>query len=119
MKANVRLWKSVQPHRRAFSTSPRRLEQYAFIGLGQMGFQMARNLQSKLSPSDTVRLYDLNKEAMERLAQEMRAQKAGGAAVQLADTAADAAKEAVCPYVPFLMSLLPANPHDDLVFQPV
>jgi len=119
MKANVRLWKSVQPHCRAFSTSPRRLEQYAFIGLGQMGFQMARNLQSKLSPSDTVRLYDLNKEAMERLAQEMRAQKAGGAAVQLADTAADAAKEAVCFLFSLLHVLAPCHLYDDLVFQPV
>lgn len=96
MKASVRLWKSAQPHSRAFSTSPRRLDNYAFIGLGQMGFQMARNLQSKLSPSDTVRLYDINREAVERLAQEMRAQKAGGAAVRLAESAADATKEAVC-----------------------
>ncbi|OIW32590.1 3-hydroxyisobutyrate dehydrogenase [Coniochaeta ligniaria NRRL 30616] len=94
MKANVRLWRDVQRQRRAFSTTPRRLDTYAFIGLGQMGFQMARNLQSKLSPSDTVRLFDINKDAMEKLAQELLASKAGGAAVQLAETAADAAKDA-------------------------
>jgi 3-hydroxyisobutyrate dehydrogenase len=115
MKSNIRLWKSFHSHCRAFSTSPRRLDQYAFIGLGQMGFQMARNLQSKLSPSDTVRIYDINKEAMEKLGQEMRAQKAGGAAVHLAETAADAAKEAVCSHLS-LMSLLFAILHDDLVF---
>jgi len=57
---------------------------------------MARNLQSKLTPSDTVRLYDINKDAMEKLAQEMRANKTGGAAVRLSETAADAAKDAVC-----------------------
>ncbi|KAB5576386.1 NAD binding domain of 6-phosphogluconate dehydrogenase-domain-containing protein [Coniochaeta sp. 2T2.1] len=95
MKANVRIWRSVQRQQRAaFSTTPRRLDNYAFIGLGQMGFQMARNLQSKLSPSDTVRIYDINKDAMEKLGQEMRANKGGGAAVRLAETAADAAKDA-------------------------
>lgn len=115
MKANVRLWRNVQRQGRAFSTTPRRLDNYAFIGLGQMvsllspliyhckpriltfyqGFQMARNLQSKLSPSDTVRLFDINTDAMEKLAQEMRASKAGGATVRIAETAADAAREAV------------------------
>jgi 3-hydroxyisobutyrate dehydrogenase-like beta-hydroxyacid dehydrogenase len=107
MKASVRLWKSIRPQRRTFSTTSRRLDNYAFIGLGQMGFQMARNLQHKLSPSDTVRLYDINKDAMEKLAQEMRAQKAGGAAVQLAETAADAIKEAVCTTILLASSSLP------------
>lgn len=69
---------------------------------------MARNLQSKLSPSDTVRLFDINKGAMEKLAQEMRASKVGGAAVQLAETAADAAKGAVCP-TSSLLYLLPCH----------
>lgn len=96
MKANVRLWRNMQHRRRTFSTTPRRLVSYAFIGLGQMGYQMARNLQSKLPPSDTVRLFDINKDAMEKLAQEVRASKAGGAAVHLAETAADAAQHAVC-----------------------
>ncbi len=76
---------------------------------------MARNLQSKLSPSDTVRLFDINKDAMEKLAQEMRASQAGGAAVRLADTAADAAKDAVCSQ-PSLSRFLSAIPYDDLVF---
>jgi len=70
------------------------LDNYAFIGLGQMGYQMARNLQSKLSPSDNVRIFDINRGAAEKLAQEMKTQQAGGAAVQIADSAADAAVEA-------------------------
>lgn len=115
MKPSVRLWKIAHPHRRAFSTSPRRLDNYAFIGLGQMGFQMARNLQSKLSPSDTVRLYDINREAAEKLAQAMRAQPAGGAAVRLAESAADAVKEAVRDIL-FFSVLLFRHPNDDLVF---
>jgi 3-hydroxyisobutyrate dehydrogenase len=66
---------------------------------------MARNLQYKLHPSDTVRLYDINKDAMEKLAQEMRASKAGGAAVHLAETAADAAREAVCLHALRVLSM--------------
>ncbi|KAF3024159.1 hypothetical protein E8E14_008254 [Neopestalotiopsis sp. 37M] len=78
--------------RRAFSTSPRRLDNYGFIGLGQMGYQMAKNLQAKLPPSDTIRLFDLNKDAVEQLAQTMMASPAGGAKVQIAESVYDAAK---------------------------
>ncbi|KAJ2907320.1 putative 3-hydroxyisobutyrate dehydrogenase protein [Zalerion maritima] len=94
MKAATRI-RSLQPlQRRAFSSSPRRLDTYGFIGLGQMGYQMAKNLQLKLSPSDTVCLFDLNKEAMSSLAGEMKQSQAGGAAVQLADSALNASKDA-------------------------
>lgn len=55
---------------------------------------MARNLQSKLSPSDSVSIFDLNKGAMEKLAQEMRASQVG-ATVELAAGAAEAARDAV------------------------
>lgn len=57
---------------------------------------MARNLQAKLSPKDCVFLFDINDDAMEKLAQEMKASQAGGAAVKLAESAADAANESVC-----------------------
>ncbi len=56
---------------------------------------MARNLQSKLSTADSIRLFDLNTAAVEKLAGEMRTQQAGGAAVEIFASAADAAKEAV------------------------
>ncbi|KAL2262310.1 hypothetical protein VTK26DRAFT_1770 [Humicola hyalothermophila] len=95
MKPTVRLWRpALRLQRRAFSTSPRRLDNYAFIGLGQMGYQMARNLQSKLAPSDNISLFDINTSAAEKLAQEMRTQQAGGAAAQVAASAVDACKEA-------------------------
>ncbi|KAL7629010.1 hypothetical protein AAE478_000528 [Parahypoxylon ruwenzoriense] len=79
--------------RRTFSTTPRRLENYGFIGLGQMGYQMAKNLQSKLSPSDSVRLFDINNDAARRLAEEMRASQTSGAAVEIAHNVNDAANE--------------------------
>lgn len=56
---------------------------------------MARNLQAKLPPSDSLRIFDINREAVQRLAGEMAASQAGGASVELADSAADASKEAV------------------------
>jgi len=81
-------------HVRAFSSTAHRLDTYGFIGLGQMGYQMARNLQSKLRPSDTVRLFDINRGAMRKLAAEMQTSQAGGAAVVLADSAEAASTEA-------------------------
>ncbi|KAK4126425.1 hypothetical protein N657DRAFT_567530 [Parathielavia appendiculata] len=95
MKNTGRLWRPVlRAQRRAFSSSSRLLDNYAFIGLGQMGYQMARNLQAKLPPSDTIRVFDINKAAAEKLAQEMKAQQAGGAAAQVATSAGDAARDA-------------------------
>lgn len=59
------------------------------------GYQMAKNLQSKLSPSDSISLFDVNKDAMHRLAEDMRTSQAGGAVVKLAEDVADAGKDAV------------------------
>jgi 3-hydroxyisobutyrate/3-hydroxypropionate dehydrogenase len=56
---------------------------------------MAKNLQSKLSPSDSVRLFDINKDAMHRLAEDMRTSQAGGAVIELAENIAEVAKDAV------------------------
>lgn len=56
---------------------------------------MARNLQSKLSPGDNVRLFDTYQAASEKLAQEMKTQQAGGAQPQVAESAAAASSDAV------------------------
>lgn len=64
---------------------------------------MAKNLQSKLPPSDSVRLFDINHGATNRLAAEMRSSQSGGAAVEVAHDVNDAAKEAVS-YSLFLYS---------------
>lgn len=55
---------------------------------------MAKNLQSKLQPTDKIALYDINADAMKSLEVEMKA--GSGAAVELSASAHDAAKEAVC-----------------------
>lgn len=64
---------------------------------------MARNLQAKLSPADNVSIFDINREAMQRLAGEMKAAQAGGASVTLASSAADASEEAVRSLLLFLI----------------
>lgn len=67
---------------------------------------MARNLQAKLPPSDSLKIFDINREAMQRLAGEMAASQAGGASVELADGVADASKEAVSV---FSFRLIPSS----------
>ena len=57
---------------------------------------MARNLQAKLPPSDTIRVFDINKAAAEKLVHAMKTQQAGGAVAEAADSAGDAARDAVC-----------------------
>lgn len=56
---------------------------------------MAKNLQAKLPPADSLSIFDINRDAMQRLAGEMTASQAGGASVELASSAADASKDAV------------------------
>ena len=55
---------------------------------------MAKNLQSKLGPGDKVSIFDIDSKAMKGLETEMQA-ASGGAAVELAASAFDAAKDAV------------------------
>jgi 3-hydroxyisobutyrate dehydrogenase len=85
---------SLLTSRRAFSSAPRRLASYGFIGLGQMGYQMAKNLQAKLPSHDSIRLFDINKDATHRLAEEMQVSSPGGATVKLVQNVADAAMDA-------------------------
>ncbi|PQK08328.1 hypothetical protein BB8028_0001g04050 [Beauveria bassiana] len=99
--------------RRGFATTARRLDSYAFIGLGQMGYQMAKNLQSKLQPSDKVSLYDINSDAMKRLQAELKAASTG-AAVELAASALDASKEADT-----VITVLPEPQHVQGVYQSI
>ncbi|KAL2267290.1 hypothetical protein VTJ83DRAFT_4567 [Remersonia thermophila] len=95
MKNTVRLWRPViRAQRRGFATTSRRLDNYAFVGLGQMGYQMARNLQSKLAPSDTISVFDVNASVAEKWVQEAKTQQPGGAAPKVARNAGDAARDA-------------------------
>lgn len=56
---------------------------------------MAKNLQSKLSPRDEIRIFDIDKDAVSNLAKEMGQSQTGGAKVAIVDSARDASTEAV------------------------
>ncbi|EFY97405.1 hypothetical protein MHUMG1_03860 [Metarhizium humberi] len=79
--------------RRGFASTAGRLDHYAFVGLGQMGYQMAKNLQSKLKSTDKVSVFDINPQAMKSLESDVKA-VSGGAKVELAPSAWAASKEA-------------------------
>lgn len=75
------------------------------------GYQMARNLQSKLTSGDKVSIFDINSEAMKGLETEMKA-VATGAVVELAASAFDASKDAVSTWCFFRQCFPRCN--DDL-----
>jgi 3-hydroxyisobutyrate/3-hydroxypropionate dehydrogenase len=60
---------------------------------------MARNLQAKLPPGDSISIFDINKTAVESLKAEMHKSSPGGASVQIAGSAAEASSEAVSPQI--------------------
>jgi ornithine cyclodeaminase/alanine dehydrogenase-like protein (mu-crystallin family) len=55
---------------------------------------MAKNLQAKLPPSDTLRIYDINAESVNKFASEAKA-SSGGAVVQIASSVHEAAEDSV------------------------
>ncbi|RFU32101.1 hypothetical protein B7463_g4241, partial [Scytalidium lignicola] len=76
--------------RRSFSSSLRTQAQWGFIGLGQMGYNMAKNLQSKLPSTDTLRIYDVNSDSLIKFANETQASSTG-AQVEIASSVKEAA----------------------------
>ncbi|RDL30757.1 3-hydroxyisobutyrate dehydrogenase [Venustampulla echinocandica] len=116
MRSNIRI---VSPagraalqyvQRRNFSSSLRCNAQWGFIGLGQMGYNMARNLQAKLPSSDTLRVYDINQESLNRFVDETKA-LSKGAAVQLASSVREAAEDSETT-----ITVLPEPSHVKKVF---
>lgn len=101
---------------RCFSVSASRDAQWGFIGLGQMGtfhlldkgpsianisvgYNMAKNLQKKLPPTDTLLIQDINSDATARFVAEIA--QTGGAAVRVASSPAEASDGSVS--IPFLL----------------
>ncbi|KAG5925370.1 hypothetical protein E4U42_004384, partial [Claviceps africana] len=105
----------LRPGSRGFASTEGRRERVAFVGLGQMdnpaesplpqGHQMARNLQSKLQPTDALSIFDINAQAMSRLDSEARSAE-GGAKVELARSAQAASREA-----DIVVTVLPGPDH--------
>ncbi|KAL2075927.1 hypothetical protein VTL71DRAFT_870 [Oculimacula yallundae] len=115
MRSNVRraaplIRSAIQLQRRSFSITSGRQAQYGFIGLGQMGYNMARNLQAKLPSSDTIRVYDVNPESVDRFANDTKV-LGSGAIVKTAETAREAAEDSDT-----IITVLPETTHVNNVF---
>ncbi|TVY39556.1 putative 3-hydroxyisobutyrate dehydrogenase, mitochondrial [Lachnellula occidentalis] len=95
--------------RRSFSASMGRQAQYGFIGLGQMGYNMARNLQASLPSTDTFRIFDVNAESLEKFANETKGNS--GAAVEIGASPRDTAEHSATT-----ITVLPGPPHVKNVF---
>ncbi|CAK3923682.1 3-hydroxyisobutyrate dehydrogenase, mitochondrial [Lecanosticta acicola] len=57
---------------RTFATSSRLQDTYGFIGLGRMGYPMAKNLRTKIPASDTIFVHDVNPTVCEQFASEFK-----------------------------------------------
>lgn len=62
---------------------------------------MARNLQAKLPTSDTMKVYDINPEMVERFANDTKA-LTSGASVEAVSSVKDAAEHSVSCYSPII-----------------
>ena len=65
------------------------------------GYNMARNLQSKLPSSDILLIQDINTDATKRFVEEAKSQP-GGAAVKVASNVREASENSVGPLLNFL-----------------
>lgn len=78
-----------------------------------MGYNMARNLQAKLAASDTLRIYDINTELVQKFAQETKG-LGNGAAVTIAKDVRDAAEDSETT-----ITVLPEPSHVKKVFSQI
>jgi len=56
---------------RCFSSSPKQSTAWGFIGLGAMGYPMAKNLRTKIPASDLLTIYDVNSSATAKFVEEV------------------------------------------------
>ncbi len=61
--------------RRPLSTSIPRDASYGFVGLGRMGYPMARNLRSKIPREDSLMVYDVNSQSTKSFKEEIGARE--------------------------------------------
>ncbi|EXJ94391.1 3-hydroxyisobutyrate dehydrogenase [Capronia coronata CBS 617.96] len=55
---------------RHFTSSTTREASWGFIGLGAMGYPMAKNLRAKIPEGDTMTIFDINTTSLDKFAQE-------------------------------------------------
>lgn len=78
---------------RLFSSSSNSRATWGFIGLGRMGYPMARNLRLKIPADDSLVIFDVNQSASKKFLEEMGSAASGG--VVVADSVSDVAEKSV------------------------
>ncbi|CAI7655162.1 unnamed protein product [Penicillium pancosmium] len=105
---------------RAFSTTLHRDATWGFVGLGQMGYNMAKNLRAKIPASDTLIVRDVNKDAMTRFVEESQeiARSSGAGAevgrVEVAENAREVAEKSTV-----MITSLPESQHVTEVYNSI
>ncbi|KAB2579267.1 putative 3-hydroxyisobutyrate dehydrogenase [Lasiodiplodia theobromae] len=88
-----RIPSAVRPARfaakRSFSTSPANQAVWGFIGLGRMGYPMARNLRAKIPKEDSLVVHDVNTTATSNFAKEV-----GPQGIHVAESVREVAEKA-------------------------
>ncbi|KAJ5956399.1 hypothetical protein N7501_010678 [Penicillium viridicatum] len=105
---------------RAFSTTMYRDATWGFVGLGQMGYHMAKNLRAKIPASDTLIVRDVNEDVMKQFVAEAQetAQSNGAGAndgqVEIAKSAREVAEKSLV-----MVTSLPESQHVVDVFHSI
>ncbi|KAF2204413.1 3-hydroxyisobutyrate dehydrogenase [Delitschia confertaspora ATCC 74209] len=106
---SLRWWSSGvlrQGSRRCFSSSHNHQATWGFIGLGRMGFPMAKNLRAKLPSEDTLFIQDVNKEATAKFLEE------NPEGVRIAENPREVAEKSE-----IVITVLPEPKHVESVYQ--
>ncbi|KAJ5584849.1 uncharacterized protein N7459_004649 [Penicillium hispanicum] len=117
----IRRWPTTATNlARAFSTTRQRNATWGFVGLGQMGFHMAKNLRAKIPAADTLIVRDVNEEVIKRFVEEAQeaARNAGAGVdenrVEIAQNAREVAEKSTV-----MITSLPESQHVIDVFHSI
>jgi len=94
---------------RQFSLSASRDASWGFIGLGAMGYPMAKNLRAKVAEGDTMTVFDVNSASLEQFAKEAQPSR-----VHIAKTPREVAEKS-----DNIVSALPEPQHVKSVFKEI
>lgn len=97
--------------RRSFTSSGNNLATWGFIGLGRMGFPMAKNLRAKIPTSDKLIICDRNTQATDNFLHEAAASSAGGGGIEVVKTPRQVAEQSET-----IITVLPEPSHVKNVF---
>ncbi|EME78594.1 uncharacterized protein MYCFIDRAFT_56858 [Pseudocercospora fijiensis CIRAD86] len=94
--------------RRGFATTSKCLASYGFIGLGRMGYPMAKNLRTKIAKDDTMFIHDVNPTITKQFVEEFQSVGPVTAAENVRQVAENATT---------ILTVLPEPHHVQNVFQ--